>query len=132
MLPICGGPASGDECRRRARECAAEGAGFGGGLAEHGAGGVGVDGVEEEWKVGVVRGAQARRVVGWGIVELVDVGGVAGRSVVAGDGERPVAEDELGLDLGQDVGRCPTASRAAVRSNRSAPPSTWPATIEGA
>jgi len=46
---------------------------------------------------------QVCRVDGRGVVELVDVGWMAGRSMVAGDGEGPVAEDQLGLDLGQDV-----------------------------
>src|SRR5271166_4357483 len=98
---IRGGLAGGGEGRDRAGERAAEGAGRGGGLAEHGAGGVGVEGVEEEGKLSAVHGASAGRVRSRDVVELVDVGGVAGGGVVIGDGEGPVAEDDLGLDFGE-------------------------------
>jgi len=86
---ICGRPASSYEGRHRVRERVAERSGRGGGLAQHGAAGVGVDGVEEEGELDAVRGAQVCRVLGRGVVELVDVGGVAGRGVVIADGEGP-------------------------------------------
>ena len=39
------------------------------------------------------------------VAELVDVGRVAGRGLVVGDGQGPVAEQDLGLGLGEVVDR---------------------------
>ena len=86
---ICGRPASSYEDRHRVRERVAERSSRGGGLAQHWAAGVGVDGVEEERELDAVRGAQVGGVLRRGVVELVDVGGVAGRGVVIADGEGP-------------------------------------------
>jgi hypothetical protein len=70
---------------------------------------------------GAVRGAQAGAVRSRGVVELVDVDRVAGAGVAIGDGESPAAEDDLGLDFGEDVARV-GSSTADFGSVQEGPP----------